>query len=54
MLDDMQHLGDIEESDSPWLSPIFLVRKKNGLLRFCVDYRKLNDVTKKDSSTAPD
>jgi hypothetical protein len=47
MLDDMQCRGIIEESDSPWSSPVVLVRKKNGELRFCVDYRKLNNVTKK-------
>jgi hypothetical protein len=35
------------------LSPVVLVRKKNGELRFCVDYRKLNDVTKKDSFPLP-
>jgi hypothetical protein len=48
MLNDMQCGGVIEESDSPWSYPVVLVRKKNGELRFCVDYRKLNDVTKKD------
>jgi hypothetical protein len=48
MLDDMQRHGVIEESDSPWLSPVILVRKKNGELCFCMDYRKLNSVTKKD------
>jgi hypothetical protein len=46
MLDDMRYPGVIEESDSPWSFPVVLVRK-NGELRFCVDYRKLNDVTKK-------
>jgi hypothetical protein len=40
MLDDMQRRGVIEESDSPWLSPLVLVRKKNGELRFCEDCRK--------------
>jgi hypothetical protein len=53
MLDDMQRRGVIEESDSPWSSPIVLVRKKNGELRFCVDYMKLNYVTKKDCFPLP-
>jgi hypothetical protein len=43
---DMQCRGVIEESDISWLSLAILVRKKNGKLRFCMDYRKLNDVTK--------
>jgi hypothetical protein len=45
MLNDMQRRGVIKESDSPWSSPVVLVRKKDGELRFCVDYGKLNDVT---------
>jgi hypothetical protein len=48
MLDDMQRRGIIEESDSPWASPVVLVRKGNGKFRLCVGYRKLNNVTKKD------
>ncbi|XP_063920746.1 uncharacterized protein LOC135135580 [Zophobas morio] len=39
----------IEQSNSPWSSPVVLITKRDGLTRFCVDYRKLNDVTKKDS-----
>jgi hypothetical protein len=53
MLDDMQRRGVIEQSDSPWSSPVVLVKKKNGELRFCVDYRKLNNVTKKDCFPLP-
>jgi hypothetical protein len=48
MLNDIQRRGVIEESDSPLSSLVVLVRKKNGELRFCVEYRKLNDVTQKD------
>ncbi len=43
----------IRESHSPYASPIVLVRKKNGSLRLCVDYRKLNSRTRKDSFPLP-
>jgi hypothetical protein len=45
--------GMIRESESPWCSPIHLVKKKDGSLRITVDYRKLNDVTIKDSYPIP-
>jgi hypothetical protein len=43
MLKDMQWCGVIEDSDSPWSSPVVLARNKNGDLCFCVDYSKPND-----------
>ncbi|GFU74525.1 putative retrovirus-related pol polyprotein from transposon [Trichonephila clavipes] len=39
----------IEPSSSPWASPIVWAKKKDGSPRFWVDYRRWNDVTKKDS-----
>ena len=53
MVNTMKEKGVIEESQSPWCSPIVLVKKKDGSTRFCVDYRRLNDVTKKDSYPLP-
>ena len=49
----MSEQGVIEPSSSPWASPVVLVRKRNGDVRFCVDYRKLNSVTRKDSYPLP-
>ena len=53
MIKDMNEQGLIEKSCSPWSSPLVLVRKKDGSLRCCVDYRLLNNVTEKDSYPLP-
>ena len=45
--------GVIRESTSPWSSPLVYVRKRDGSTRPCVDYRKLNEVTRKDAYPLP-
>jgi hypothetical protein len=45
--------GFIVPSSSPFQSPILMAQKPGGGLRFCVDYRKLNSLTKKDRYPLP-
>ena len=53
LLQSMLDRNIIQPSSSPWASPVVLVRKKNGALRFCADYRRLNSVTRKDAYPLP-
>ena len=52
-LEDMVSAGVIAPSESPWSSPVVIVRKKDGSHRFCVDYRRLNSCTVKDAYPLP-
>ena len=52
-ISNMLEQGIIKVSSIPWSSPVVLVKKKDGTTRFCVDYRKLNAVTRKDSYPLP-
>ena len=49
IIKDMKDQGVIDESTSPWTSPMILIKKNDGTMRFCVNFRKINAVTIKDS-----
>ena len=52
-LEEMLEKGFIRPSTSPWGAPVLFVRKKDGTLRLCIDYRELNKVTVKNKYPLP-
>ena len=50
---ELQEKGYIRPSSSPWGSPVFFVKKKDGSLQMCIDYRSLNKVTIKNKYPLP-
>ena len=52
-VDELMEAGVVRPSTSPWGASVVLVPKKDGTTRFCVDYRKLNAVTKRDVYPLP-
>ena len=52
-VDKLQKINAIEPSTSPFASPTILVKNKDGTMRFCIDYRQINSVTKTDAHPLP-
>lgn len=52
-LEKMEAEGIIEDCDSEWCSSLVIVKKKCGSLRLCIDYRKLNEATRKTTTILP-
>ena len=49
----MEEQGVLQPSVSPWSAPIVMVKKKDGKMRICIDYQKLNEITRTDPYPIP-
>ena len=52
-IDEMEHMGIIRKSNSPWASPLHIMPKPGGGRHPCGDYRNLNDITTSDRYPIP-
>lgn len=52
-LDELLDLNFIERSVSPWSAPVLFVKKKDGFMRLCINYRKLHVITMKNKYPLP-
>ena len=52
-LQELLEKGFIRPSVSPWGAPVLFVKKKDGTLRLCIDYRQLNKLTIKNKNPLP-
>ena len=50
---ELEDLGFVKPSTSPWEAPVLFVKKKDGTQRLCIDYRELNKVTIKNRYPLP-
>ena len=50
---EMAEHGIIRKSASPWTAPVVMVKKKDGKMRFCIDFRRVNSITRKDTYPLP-